>query len=178
MKRWLLFALMVVVLGSCSEEKPRHRSNLRAGVNVTPRVGFQLETSTDCTEVGQPITFILTFYNRDERPIEIEAVLPLDIILAQPTKPPTIVARWSDSDSYLKQLPPLESGEIRPYTWTWIPNEEVGVVMVSVQMTLRDATGKLWPFTGKLETTGVGEGVGQIGDHGVVTRCSEMAPAR
>ena len=178
MKRWLLLVLMVVVLASCGKDKPRHRNYLRASRDLTPRTGFALDTSTDCAEVGQPISFILTLHNSDERAIEIAAEPAVDIMLLQPTKPPTIVARWSDSDSYLKQLPPLESGEIRPYTWTWIPNEEVGVVMVSVQMTLRDATGKLWPFTGKLETTGVGEGVGQIGDHGVVTRCSEMAPAR
>ena len=81
MKRWFVFALVIVMLGSCGEEKPRHRNYLRASRDLTPRTGFALDTSTDCTEVGQPITFILTFYNRDERPIEIEAGPPLDIIL-------------------------------------------------------------------------------------------------
>ena len=179
MKRWLLFALIVMALGSCGPTpKPTRRIRLGASGNVTPLMGFTLSTSTSCAEVGESITFTLTFYNRAESPLTLVTSPTLDIVLLHATNPPTLVTQWSASSEYPSALPPLKPQETRPYTWTWIPTEEVGALDVVVQMSVRDGAGKIWTFEQPIEKTGVGEASAHLGGGYHIARCTDMEPGR
>ena len=180
MKRWLLFALIVVVLGSCGPTPPiiRHRSTLQTGQNLGIRIGFEIGVTSDCVEPGQPLTIILTLYSFDHRPIDILAPLPLNIILVSDTKPLTQVASWSASPDYPAVIPALEPQEIRTYTWTWTPTDAVGPLWVDVQIMVQDADGKQWCFNDHTLLTGVGEGYGELGDENVRTKCADLQPAK
>ena len=179
MKRWLLFALVVVLLGSCGPTpKPTRRIRLGASGNVTPLMGFTLSTSTSCAQVGESITFTLTLYNREGTPLTLVTSPTLDIVLIRETNPPILVTQWSASSGYPRALSPLKPQEIRPYTWTWVPTEEVGSLDVVVQISVRDEAGKLWTFDQPIEKTGVGEADAHLGGGYSITRCVDMESGR
>ena len=180
MKRWLLFALVVVLLGSCGPTPRiiRHRSTLSLGRNFGTRIGFGIGITSDCVEPGQPLSVTLTLYNRDHRPVEILASSPLDIALVRHTTPATLVAAWSASPEYPVAIPPLEPQEIRAYTWTWTPTDAVGPLWVDVQITVQDADGKQWSFNDHTLVTGVGEGYGLLGVENMLAKCADLQPAK
>ena len=180
MKRWLLFALVVVLLGSCGPTPPiiRHRSTLRVGRNIGPNVSFAIDINNDCIEPGQPLSMTLTLHSLDHRPMEILTSPALDLVLVRHTTPATRVAAWSDSPDYPVAIPPLEPQEIRAYTWTWMSSDAVGPLWVDVQITVQDADGKQWSFNDHTLVTGVGEGYGLLGVENVRIKCADLQPAK
>lgn len=85
--------------------------------------GSSLVASSNCVEVGEPLTLTATFKNWSDAPLTLQGEPPLDIVI-RPSfwqeSPPEPVARWSESDQYPRDFnPTFQPGETRTYTWTW-----------------------------------------------------------
>ena len=180
MKRWTLFALIAVLLGSCGPTPRiiRHRSTLRAGQELGARAGFAVDISSDCIEPGEPLVMTLTIAGSSESSYRFPNTPPVDIVLVSDTQPPTRVAAWSASADYPAVILPLETQETRVYTWTWTSTDAVGPLWVDVQITVQDADGKQWSFHDHMLLSGVGEGYGLLGVQNVLAKCADMQPAK
>jgi hypothetical protein len=182
--RWIPgFIIGIVVLGSCRGLEPepvRHRSALSTGRDVGAHTSFNISSSTDCIEPGQPLVLTLTLYSFGSQPITLLDTPPVDIILLRDAGPAasTRVIAWSETSDYPPTIPPLQPPEIRPYTWTWTPTEAVGPLWVDVQLHIQTPDGMRREFSGHTLKVGVGTGYGELGAEYVLVPCTTMAPAR
>jgi hypothetical protein len=89
----------------------------------------ELEASTTCVEVGQPVTFTLRVsnYSSTQAPVSLDG-LAIWITSDQPT------VRWSPSDADPSALEaPLPYPETRLYEWSWVPTSAFSGTTVTVQ---------------------------------------------
>jgi hypothetical protein len=180
--RWIIIVVLWTgVMSACGGPEPvRHRSSLSTGRDVGAYLGFNISSSTDCIEPGQPLVLTLTLYSFGSQPITLLDTPPVDIILLRDARPAasTRVIAWSETSDYPSTIPPLQPPEIRTYTWTWTPGAAVGPLWVDVQMKIQQTHGNTWGFSDHTLNVGVGTGYGQLGVEYVLVPCAMMAPAR
>lgn len=106
------------------------------------RLGINLQSSTNCAEVHEVVTFTLTLSNTATYPITLTGSPTLDIVMsprAKNTPHPAPSQYWSETSEYPTIFHPVFSpGEVRTYAWKWIADNvyttppEAGGVEVSV----------------------------------------------
>lgn len=79
-------------MSACGGPEPiRHRSTLSTGRDVGAYLGFNISSSTDCVEPGQPLVLTLTLYSFGSQSITLLDPPSLDIMLMRdaPSAPTT-----------------------------------------------------------------------------------------
>ena len=83
-----------------------------------------IQSSTNCAEIGEMVTFTASFTNTATYPVTITTEPVMDMVLMpsrwDPADGPEPVQRWSESDQYPTDLPTVvQPGEEWVYQWRW-----------------------------------------------------------
>ena len=135
MKRWLLFALMIVVLGSCGlgTRMPK-RGPITAAGRISPQGNVSLTASLNCAFPGEEVMFDLEMMNNEPTALTLLGTPLIDIALSDGNKE----VLWSQSSSYPTDINPvLQAGERRQYQWRWIATDLDGSMGAVVFMNVK-----------------------------------------
>lgn len=171
MKRWLLFALIAVVLGSCGEPTPPTIGPIQIGGGNEEIGTLSLSATTNCAVLGETITFTLRVANTADYSLQFSNPPLFDMTIR---KPNGLEIRWSDTDQYPIDINPVMSpGEVREYQWTWMPTIE-GALTLSI-LTAALPQGDTTPNANNAEFAfGVNWMSWDVGGSAMPIACSEL----
>ncbi|NOK63287.1 MAG: hypothetical protein GFH27_549325n5 [Chloroflexi bacterium AL-W] len=83
-----------------------------------------IQSSTNCAEIGEMVTFTASFTNTATYPVTITTEPVMDIVLSPSNwtagDDPALVQHWSESDQYPTEFPTVaQPNEVWTYQWRW-----------------------------------------------------------
>jgi hypothetical protein len=94
-------------------------------------MAIDVTASTNCAEIGEPVTFTATLTSEANAPLTITTRPVVDFVLRpvawEETQGPEPIQRWSQTSSYPSVIDPVFApGEQRQYQWVWIADAVYG----------------------------------------------------
>lgn len=173
---------LLLVLHACGPRRIPTLEPVRAGSGGRGDFEREIVASTKCAEVGETVTFTVTFANRTQELLTLTGTPLFDITLEPGiwTRPGTRPReRWSESDQYPANVAPvLQPGEQREYTWRWVasprfaqqgPNDNNLAVSYSMGDIIFSAGGRT-----PAGSTPLGIGIGTYSDANGIWPCNEL----
>ena len=171
MKRWLLFALMVVLLASCGEAKPPKRGPITAAGRISRQGNVSLTASLNCAFPGEEVVFDLEMMNNEPTALTLLGTPLIDIALSDGNKE----VLWSQSSSYPTDINPvLQAGERRQYQWRWIATDLDGIMSAVVLMDVKSPGSAASRPTELILGLGVNSILWRVGDTPGRIACTEL----
>jgi hypothetical protein len=167
-RRLVLLILWLGAVGGCGELRMPKREPLsvRGGGS---ELEADLSISTNCIEVGEPLTITLRLTNRSPEPYLLRGEPPVDITIEQ--KDRSRIDYWSATPDYPQSFDPtIPAGTSRDYQWSWVaPADFAENLNVRSGATIRYVTAQ-FPRGGAL----LNLGVHWYTDGEYVVTCDEM----
>ena len=119
-----LLILWVGVVGGCGELRMPKREPVQVlGGNA---LNALLTLSTNCVEVGEPLTITLTLTNTAAEAVVLDGDPPIDLAIdRKDLNAPARRDVWSADASYPTSFNPrMELGEVRTYSWHWVAHAD------------------------------------------------------
>ena len=165
MKRWLLFALVIVMLGSCGLGTRMPKREPVSATSPDQQLRVTIDSSTNCVAVGETLMLTLRMTNLQSTPIMIDA--SSDLIIESNMRTQVLVDRWSASADYPQSFDPvLPAGATREYVWNWTARSDFSVQSGAtiLHTTKQNPSGTIRLYVG----------VGWYTDGEYVVQCHEM----